>query len=1098
MFSTRFLFSAIAAACLPALALGQKPASPQVAIPDRNVPHPAVSIGHRDTITAVFSSPDGRKIFTSDNKQLRVWDAASRKEIKLLKVCKETPAPDWNATFVPERKWMIATSDGAFAITDYETLQHVTGGSLFQAADVVYDPQSKRVYYCADYHIGEIAEKNGEWTGITLFSIPWEKSRPYCQRVIPLTDGRLFLDLHEGYAVVDPKTWTLLERNSADRRNFFVGPAGTILAFTEKSGHPYPSALVERISATDLSVQGSLTLPILGNVSNYAGPQAFDPDTKTLCLSTSQEVFVVNFDTMTLRDRIQPMPKPDDPFIRVVTRLTGTGEWVVTANSQLRVVDLASKRTTHVFGDNVFNPRTIATSPSGFEFIVTNGSDNMKRLRFTPAGLQIGDFGNKSTAIAYAPDNSAIVTASLSEYSLAVSEPATFPKTEYALPSGQKDQINADNVTFSADGTLLATRSYQKVSVISMANGSVVFETSFPHSFMSHAKGTIALSPDNKLLIVSSPEGDLIGYDLKTKKSIWTERARGRTCLYFIAPDIFACVRNNAIEYRAADTGGIMISAFINTYYTSETNSLVCAVSHDRKRLAVYDGVWVHVYDAETGDELLQQWSFARVTDVEFLGNSRYIVTACEDSLLRILDVDQKRELCSLALFSRSNDWVATTPDFRFDASQKAIDRMYVVNGAAITPLDSLFEKLYTPKLVSGLLAGEKLEPPAIDFAKLSPPPTVRLEFAEVTRNLVVEDDLPPNTVDRETIQVRATALAADSSLRELRLFQNGKLVATAPAAGSQYKHPFDVSLVPGENVFRAIATNEQKTESRPAEVLVTYRPKAASSAPGLAGKSAPAGLQLHLLIVGVNTYKNPKYNLNYAVADATAVKEQIEAQTKTIFTGVNVQFILNEKAQKTAIVDAFKSMTAAAGPRDVFVFYYAGHGVMTSDATPEFFLVPHDVTQLYGADEALRQKGLSSAELQELAKAMPAQKQLFILDACQSAGALKTVAMRGAAEEKAIAQLARSTGTHWLTASGSEQFATEFAQLGHGAFTYALLAGLGGKADTGDGRITVNELKAFLETEVPEITQKHKGTPQFPSSYGFGQDFPVVVVSGK
>ena len=34
-----------------------------------------------------------------------------------------------------------------------------------------------------------------------------------------------------------------------------------------------------------------------------------------------------------------------------------------------------------------------------------------------------------------------------------------------------------------------------------------------------------------------------------------------------------------------------------------------------------------------------------------------------------------------------------------------------------------------------------------------------------------------------------------------------------------------------------------------------------------------------------------------------------------------------------------------------------------------------------------------------------------------------EVAASRGAKEEKAIAQLARSTGTHWLTASGSEQF---------------------------------------------------------------------------
>lgn len=85
---------------------------------------------------------------------------------------------------------------------------------------------------------------------------------------------------------------------------------------------------------------------------------------------------------------------------------------------------------------------------------------------------------------------------------------------------------------------------------------------------------------------------------------------------------------------------------------------------------------------------------------------------------------------------------------------------------------------------------------------------------------------------------------------------------------------------------------------------------------------------------------------------------------------------------------------------------------------------MPHDVTQLYGNDGALAQKGLSASELRAFSQKIKAQKQLFILDACQSSGALGTVAARGAAEEKAIAQLARSTGTHWLTAAGSEQFA--------------------------------------------------------------------------
>lgn len=54
----------------------------------------------------------------------------------------------------------------------------------------------------------------------------------------------------------------------------------------------------------------------------------------------------------------------------------------------------------------------------------------------------------------------------------------------------------------------------------------------------------------------------------------------------------------------------------------------------------------------------------------------------------------------------------------------------------------------------------------------------------------------------------------------------------------------------------------------------------------------------------------------------------------------------------------------------------------------------------------------------------------------CQSGGAVDMLVNRGAVEERAIALLARSTGTYFLTASGSEQFATEVSSLGHGVFT--------------------------------------------------------------
>ena len=144
---------------------------------------------------------------------------------------------------------------------------------------------------------------------------------------------------------------------------------------------------------------------------------------------------------------------------------------------------------------------------------------------------------------------------------------------------------------------------------------------------------------------------------------------------------------------------------------------------------------------------------------------------------------------------------------------------------------------------------------------------------------------------------------------------------------------------------------------------------------------------------------------------------------------------------------------------------------------------------------DMLEQKAVSASELKELSKKINAQKQVFILDACQSAGALDAV-VRGAAEERAIAQLARSTGTFWITATGSDQYATEFEALGHGVFTYSILEGLAGKADNGDKRLTVKELSAYIESRVPELSEKYRGTPQFPSGYSFGNDFPLAIIN--
>ena|GEM_PF-6239501 len=55
---------------------------------------------------------------------------------------------------------------------------------------------------------------------------------------------------------------------------------------------------------------------------------------------------------------------------------------------------------------------------------------------------------------------------------------------------------------------------------------------------------------------------------------------------------------------------------------------------------------------------------------------------------------------------------------------------------------------------------------------------------------------------------------------------------------------------------------------------------------------------------------------------------------------------------------------------QDVLVVYYAGHGVMNGEAAEnrDFYIVPYDVTQLYGKDEMLKEKAISANELKKFA----------------------------------------------------------------------------------------------------------------------------------
>lgn len=499
--------------------------------------------------------------------------------------------------------------------------------------------------------------------------------------------------------------------------------------------------------------------------------------------------------------------------------------------------------------------------------------------------------------------------------------------------------------------------------------------------------------------------------------------------------------------------------------------------SSNNKYLYLNQGNSFLIWDIENNKEA-KRLKNINPYEIKLSKDGKYLFVVAS-GYMKLLDAKTFEEKLTYYNFDEK-DWVVATPEGRFDASTGAMDALYFVKGLNVIPLENLMEGFYTPNLWQRVLEGEKFEELKIKIEDLKLPPLVEITSPENNSNANGKDI---------TVQVKVTDQG--SGIDEILLYLNGKVVNTTQRGFKPIEQDneskiktFNISLINGKNIIKATAFNNQRTESIPDEITVLYDGKAKLA-------------NLNMLVIGIDKYKNESYNLNYAVSDATAFKNEIEKGSKEIFNQVNISFIKDEAVSREKILEELNKIKANASQEDVFVFYYAGHGVMSMEDQSQFYIIPYDVTTLYGDNEILQNRAISANELRQFSIELKAQKQMYVIDACQSGGMTDLLASRGAAKEKAMAQLARSTGTYWLSASGTDQFATEFKELGHGLFTYSILLGLEGQADGGekDKKITVKELSSFLDDKVPELSEKHKGTSQYPSLYGFGMDFPIVII---
>ncbi|GAA0447229.1 hypothetical protein Aca07nite_57920 [Actinoplanes capillaceus] len=145
----------------------------------------------------------------------------------------------------------------------------------------------------------------------------------------------------------------------------------------------------------------------------------------------------------------------------------------------------------------------------------------------------------------------------------------------------------------------------------------------------------------------------------------------------------------------------------------------------------------------------------------------------------------------------------------------------------------------------------------------------------------------------------------------------------------------------------------------------------------------------LYALLVGINEYQAAVQNLNGCVNDVEAAEAHLRA---TLAPGVRLEALIlrNGEATREAVIAAFRSHLGQAGPDDVALFWFSGHG---SDAEApdwaEGLEASGRVQTLVCADS--RTDGvpdLWDKELAVLIDELKTRRITVVLDSCHSAGA--------------------------------------------------------------------------------------------------------------
>ena len=961
-------------------------------------PELVVETGHSESVTALAFSSDGKRLVSSDHTTIKVWDLPGGREVRTL--AGHTAKITSLALSSDGRLLASGSNDKTIKLWDLNMGREVSTLSGHSAAinSLAFTPNGKFLASGGKDKLIKLWDLND---GQSRTLLPSNRKPVHIEPLSDLLSDSMIGPLGirslsfsaDGSVLASGSADGLIELwksdsgtkirtlgHSGDIRSLAFCPDGSVLA---SGSSDTKIKLWDLVSGAERTLQGH---------SEGVTAVAFSADGQKLA-STSGEApgdwGLINLSKTNkgksiklwdVRSGLEIYSADRQDLLSYVAAFSADGKTLALGTKEIELWDVAAGRISSRITAHSRGVDAVAFSVDGKALAAGSSGVKLWQLGTDAEPRNVGDSSTNVSWLAFTDSGTLLV----GDSSKIVEVPET---TAGRSPrSWKRDMTLTRSAALSTDGKTLARATGNQIELWDLSSNRELRALPIPSRSFRDFQGrydngieSLSLSADGGMVAYAATvlEPIIKVYDTETWRELISDVGY-EVAFSPVGKTLAAATTGGSIKFRDITTG--------REWHTVKGSDYAVALAfapNGKTMASGYSSYIIKLWEVETGRELRTLSGHSSyIKSLAFSKDGMLMVSGSMDGTAKLWRV-ANGELMATLIALDEDDWAIVTPQGHFDASANGQKLMHWNVGSESVDLAQLKARYYQPGLLAKLFKGERLR----DVGTFENPklyPEVKLEPPRNGSNtLAVTLTNRGGGIGRVQVFVNNKEFLEDA--RDEKLKRNPD-VRQATLNVDLSKAPSTIKGV--TNNIRVVAWNvENYISSRGDE-----KPWVAE---GVANKEPP---EVYAIVAGIHQYAGSKLNLRFAGKDAVDMGNAIELGAKRLFGADKVHLTLLTTYKdpraiaptKENFTKAFSALINQAKPKDILIVYLAGHAItFQHSGSDTYCYLTQEADSTDVSDPAVRkQRTVTSDDLREWIKQVPANKQAVILDTCAAGAA--------------------------------------------------------------------------------------------------------------